>query len=127
MWIFFSVLLSCEEAAPDQVQDVMEEPAVVSVEPIFEAIMQAALQSDGAMDKLIELCDDIGPRLSGSANLDKAIIWAEQTMRKEGLVQVRQQKVMVPHWERGEERLELLTPRKEALSMLGLGMSVGTD
>ena len=127
MWLIFSVLLSCEEAIPNQVQEAEEEPVVVSVDPIFETIIQTALQSDRAMDKLVELCDDIGPRLSGSANLDKAISWAEQTMKKEGLVQVRQQKVMVPHWERGEERLELLAPRKEDLSMLGLGMSVGTD
>jgi len=39
---------------------------------------------------------------------------------------VRAEKVMVPHWVRGEESLEMITPRPLKLSMLGLGNSIGT-
>jgi len=39
---------------------------------------------------------------------------------------VRTQKVMVPHWVRGAESLEMLAPVPRKLQMLGLGNSVGT-
>ncbi len=51
-------------------------------------------------------------------------------MRKAGLQNVQVQPVMVPHWVRGHEEAQIVspdlhgTPRK--LHMLGLGMSVGT-
>ena len=32
----------------------------------------------------------------------------------------------MPHWVRGAESLELLSPRHQSLPMLGLGISVGT-
>jgi carboxypeptidase Q len=47
-------------------------------------------------------------------------------MTKDGLDNVRAEKVMVPHWVRGEESLELLTPTATKLSLLGLGNSIGT-
>src|SRR6185503_16173624 len=36
------------------------------------------------------------------------------------------EKVMVPHWVRGEESLEMVSPVPRRLTMLGLGNSVGT-
>jgi len=47
-------------------------------------------------------------------------------MEKDGLENVRGEPVLVPHWIRGEESLELVTPRRMSLPMLGLGGSVGT-
>jgi carboxypeptidase Q len=47
-------------------------------------------------------------------------------MRRDGLEGVHTEKVMVPHWVRGEESLELVSPVSRSLSMLGLGNSVGT-
>jgi carboxypeptidase Q len=47
-------------------------------------------------------------------------------MKRDGLDNVRAEKVMVPHWVRGEESLEMLTPVPRKLQMLGLGNSVGT-
>ena len=47
-------------------------------------------------------------------------------MKKDGLDNVRAEKVMVPHWVRGEESLEMITPVPRKLTMLGLGNSVGT-
>jgi carboxypeptidase Q len=89
-------------------------------------IIGAALTSDAAYRRLAWLTDRIGHRLSGSENLERAVAWAVSEMKRDGLDNVRAEKVMVPHWVRGEESLELLEPASRKLSMLGLGNSVGT-
>ncbi|HEU4769719.1 MAG TPA: M28 family metallopeptidase [Pyrinomonadaceae bacterium] len=89
-------------------------------------IIGAALVSNHAYTRLAHLTDHIGHRLSGSKGLERAIEWALAEMKKDGLDNVRGEKVMVPHWVRGEESLELVTPRPMKLSMLGIGNSVGT-
>ena len=53
------------------------------------------------------LTDTIGNRLSGSPQLTKAIDWAVAEMKKDGLENVHTEAVMVPHWVRGDERLDL--------------------
>ena len=89
-------------------------------------IIGAALTSDVAYRRLAWLTDRIGHRLSGSESLERAIVWAVSEMKRDGLDNVRAEKVMVPHWVRGEESLELLEPASRRLPMLGLGNSVGT-
>ena len=89
-------------------------------------IIGAALTSDRAYSRLSHLTDHIGNRLSGSKNLERAIEWAIAEMKRDGLDNVRGEKVMVPHWVRGEESLEMVTPVPRKLTMLGLGNSVGT-
>jgi carboxypeptidase Q len=90
-------------------------------------IIGAAVTSDKAYARLAHLTDHIGNRLSGSKNLELAIEWAAAEMKKDGLDNVRKEKVMVPHWVRGEESLELTSPVSRKLTMLGLGNSVGTS
>lgn len=89
-------------------------------------IIGAALVTDRAYRRLAYLTDRIGNRLSGSENLERAIEWALAEMKRDGLENVRGEKVMVPHWVRGEESLELTSPVARKLAMLGLGNSVGT-
>ena len=89
-------------------------------------IIGAALTSDRAYSRLAHLTDHIGHRLSGSKNLERAIEWAATEMKRDGLDNVRTEKVMVPHWVRGEESLEMLSPVPRKLTMLGLGNSIGT-
>lgn len=89
-------------------------------------IIGAALTSDVAYRRLAWLTDRIGHRLSGSESLERAITWAVSEMKRDGLDNVRAEKVMVPHWVRGEESLELLEPASRKLPMLGLGNSTGT-
>jgi len=88
----------------------------------------AAAQADsaGAWNRIAELTDRFGHRLSGSVALEQAIAWTAATMAKDGLENVRREKVMVPHWVRGAESLELVAPRLQKLPMLGLGGSIGT-
>jgi hypothetical protein len=66
-------------------------------------IINAALTSDKAYQRLVYLTDHIGNRLSGSQGLERAIDWATAEMKRDGLDNVRAEKVMVPHWVRGEE------------------------
>ncbi|HEV2763462.1 MAG TPA: M20/M25/M40 family metallo-hydrolase, partial [Pyrinomonadaceae bacterium] len=89
-------------------------------------IIGAALSDDTAYRRLAYLSDRIGHRLSGSPQLEQAIRWALEEMRRDGLERVRAEKVMVPHWVRGEESVELLEPAARRLVMLGLGGSVAT-
>ena len=89
-------------------------------------IIGAALTDDTAYRRLSYLGDRIGHRLSGSPQLERAIEWALAEMRRDGLENVRAEKVLVPHWVRGRESLEMLEPLPRSLSMLGLGNSVGT-
>jgi carboxypeptidase Q len=89
-------------------------------------IIGASLVSNRGWERLAHLTDHIGNRLSGSKSLEQAIEWAVAEMKRDGLDNVRAEKVMVPHWVRGEESLELTAPRPMKLAMLGLGNSVAT-
>jgi carboxypeptidase Q len=85
-----------------------------------------ALSGSLAWDRLAELGDTFGHRLSGSQSLEDAIQWAVQQMKMDGLENVHTEPVKVPHWVRGQESAEIVAPRRHAMAMLGLGNSVGT-
>ncbi len=93
---------------------------------VANRLIDAALADSAAYDRLGELVDRFGPRLSGSDNLERAIDWILESMRADGLDNVRGERVMVPHWVRGTESAELIEPRARRLPMLGLGGSIGT-
>lgn len=99
------------------------------LEPYREAarkLIDESLSSRFAWERLAELTDTFGHRLSGSESLDAAIQWAADQMKQDGLENVRLEPVKVPHWVRGAESLEIVAPRRHALVMLGLGNSIGT-
>ncbi len=106
------------------------EPPPATIDPKFEeasrAIFAAVADSHHAYERLVYLCDSFGVRLSGSPGLEKAIDWAVEEMNKDGLDNARREKVMVPHWVRGQESARMLAPHQRNLHVLGLGMSVGT-
>jgi carboxypeptidase Q len=85
-----------------------------------------AVASDFAWQRLALLGDTFGSRLSGSPNLEAAIRWAVDEMKRDGLENVHTEPVKVPHWVRGRESLEIVGPVPQPLVMLGLGNSVGT-
>lgn len=91
-----------------------------------DRILQAAMHDTDGIKALQYLCDHIGKRNSGSPELNTAVQWGAELMRKASLQNVKVQKVMVPHWVRGNESAEIIAPLRKKLHMLGLGMSVGT-
>ena len=91
-----------------------------------DQIIRAALADSSAYDRLGRLVDGNGHRLSGSVALEQAIDWILGEMRRDGLDNPRTQPVKVPHWVRGRESVDLVSPRAMSLPMLGLGSSIGT-
>lgn len=95
--------------------------------PTADRLIAESQSSDFAWQRLAEVTDTYGPRLSGSLGLERAIDWAVETMRKDGLDNVRKERAMVPKWVRGRESLTLIEPIAQPMIMLGLGNSVGTS
>ena len=89
-------------------------------------IREASLSSDGAYRKLSELTDRIGPRLSGSPALERAVLWAKDTFTADGHERVTLEPVRVPHWVRGAQSAAVLAPIARELPVLALGGSVPT-
>ncbi|XP_036395494.1 carboxypeptidase Q-like [Megalops cyprinoides] len=79
-----------------------------------------------AYEKLANLTDAVGPRMSGSKNLEQAINYMYNTLKQDGLENVHLEPVKVPHWVRGEESAVMVEPRNYTLNILGLGSSVAT-
>lgn len=109
-------------AAPASAQD---DPAARYRETAGR-ILGRALVDEGAWAKLEHLTTRIGHRLSGSPGLEKAVAWAHEGMKAEGLEGARLQPVKVPRWVRGREWARVVSPAPRELPMLGLGMSIGT-
>jgi carboxypeptidase Q len=91
-----------------------------------DRLIKEATADQFAWNRLAELTDTYGARLSGSDNLSRAIAWAVDTMKKDGFENVRTEAVMVPRWVRGSESLEIVEPPRHVIPMLGLGGSVAT-
>lgn len=94
----------------------------------FKKISDHILVKGEAYRDLTELTKGVGNRLSGSANYDKAVKWAEAKLREAGADKVWLQEVMVPVWVRGKESLHIKTGNGgwKSVKMLSLGNSEGT-
>ncbi len=92
----------------------------------LKKLQAAALTSDYAYRQVAYLSNNIGPRLSGSAQAQKAVEYVAAELKALGM-EVRLEKVMVPHWVRGEETAALVqfpgqaagTTQKVVLTALG--------
>lgn len=106
-------------------------PAVSPSVATLEAIRERALASDWAYQRLADLTDLIGPRLSGTPQAQAAIEQVASALRAEGL-RVTLQPMRAPHWQRGVERAELLEYAQrpkgitQSLHLTTLGGSVAT-
>src|SRR5437016_2084197 len=74
-------------------------PAVFSAETLAELkrLQQAALTSDYAYRQVAHLANNIGPRLTGSAQAAKAVEYVASELKAIGC-EVQLERVMVPHW-----------------------------
>ena len=125
-----SVFILSLAATPVRAQSGSPAGAVTPVQAMYrgvaDSLIRAATGDSAAYARLGNLVDGFGHRLSGSASLEAALDWILAEMKSDGLENVRGERVMVPHWVRGQESAELIQPRRARLHMLGLGGSVAT-
>src|SRR5437016_8051311 len=108
-------------------------PAVFSQATLadLKRLQQAALNSDYAYRQVAHLADNIGPRLSGSAQAAKSVEYVGGELKAIGC-EVQLEKALVPHWVRGEETAALVQFPGQAQSttqkilLCALGGSVAT-
>ncbi|MDB5131610.1 MAG: peptidase [Mucilaginibacter sp.] len=95
---------------------------------VIRKIYDEALVNGKCYSNLHDLCKNIGPRLSGSANAQRAVEWSKKLMESYHFDKVYLQEVMVPHWIRGEkEQAKIIIGTKEIpVSICALGMSIAT-
>jgi carboxypeptidase Q len=97
----------------------------------LKRLQQAALNSDYAYRQVSHLANNIGPRLSGSLQAAKAVQYVAGELKAIGC-EVQLEKVMVPHWVRGEENATLVQfpgmaeNTTQKIVLCALGASVAT-
>jgi carboxypeptidase Q len=108
-------------------------PVVFSPQTLAELkqLQQAALKSDYAYRQVAHLANNIGPRLSGSAQAAKSVEYVASELKAVGC-EVQLEKMMVLHWVRGEETAALVQFPGQAenttqkIVLCALGASVAT-
>lgn len=93
-------------------------------------IYDEALLRGHAYENLRQLCKDIGPRLSGSAQAQMAVDWSYEKMKAYHFDEVTKQAITVPHWERGTTEAAWFRAEKGTMvkvQLLALGGSIGTN
>jgi carboxypeptidase Q len=105
-------------------------PYSVQILGDLKKLQQAALASDYAYRQVAHLSNNIGPRLTGSAQAQKAVEYVAAELKALGL-EVQLEKVTVTHWVRGEETAALVeypgmaekTTQKIVLTALGASVA----
>ncbi len=125
---FAAALSLCAAQAEEATPTPAPTPTLYSTQTLadLKRLQEAALTSDYAYRQVAHLTNNIGPRLSGSAQAQKAVEYVAAELKAVGC-EVRTEKVMVPHWVRGEETAALTefpgqaanTTQKIVLTALG--------
>jgi carboxypeptidase Q len=128
--VLFSSTISIPETSG---QNCSLNPALIaeiqSYQPIANLIIETA--TNGAFKGMVynetaKMVDKFGARLAGLPALEDSIDYMLEKMRTAGMANVRGENVTVPVWVRGNEKAEMLQPRLQPLTILGLIFSVGT-
>src|SRR5437588_968442 len=136
-WIFGLLpLFLCAVRCEAQSATPTAAPIVFSPQTLadLKRLQQTALNSDYAYRQVAHLANNIGPRLSGSAQAAKAVEYVANELKAIGC-EVQLEKVSVPHWVRGEETATLVqfpgqaenTTQKIVLCALGASVATPND
>lgn len=128
MFAFVVATALCLLAAPPLPADPQGSPEAVAL-AIDRKIIEEAKNGSEIMANLTYLCDVIGPRLTGSANLKRANDWAAEKMRSYGLSNVRLEPWELPMaWERGTAYARIVEPDNgKVLTVAAMGWTPGTN
>ncbi len=129
--VFFVVTTQAQEETPTPTPAAT--PTLFSAQTLNELkqLQQAAMSSDYAFRQVAHLTNNIGPRLTGSAQAQKAVEYVASELKAMG-AEVQLEKVMVPHWVRGEETAALVewpgmaANTTQKIVLCALGGSVAT-
>tara|TARA_R110000787_G_scaffold113832_2_gene223172 strand:+ start:8990 stop:10420 length:1431 start_codon:yes stop_codon:yes gene_type:complete len=94
----------------------------------IKQLYNSALTDGQSYEWLRDLTSNIGGRLSGSPEAQKAVEWGEALMKEVGLDSVWLQPVMVPHWVRGEKEVAnySINGIQKNVPICALGFSIAT-
>lgn len=95
----------------------------------IKKISDEVMRHSTAYGNLRYLTKKIGPRLSGSANAQKAVEATARMLKEAGADTVYLQPCMVPHWQRGAKEtgyVKMANGSKHELSLCALGNSEGS-
>lgn len=97
-------------------------------EATLKEIYKSSLLNGKSYTWLEHLSNEIGGRLSGSKNAQKAVDYTKAELEKLGLDKVWLQPVMVPKWERGEAEVAYFMHqnKKHLVNICALGGSIAT-
>lgn len=112
-------------AAPTQPAPVVAPFTTAQLEAA-RAVRERALEDDTAYELVRSLTSQVGPRLAGTPGDARAVEWAQAQLRALGFSNVHAEPVRVPHWVRGECRVETVSPWPQRLVAEALGGSVAT-
>ncbi len=125
--VLFLTCLAFQAQSPAPTPKLYSDATIASLRDL----QRAALASDYALKQTAYLTNNIGPRLTGSPKAERAVRYVADEMRKLGL-DVRLQKLTVPHWVRGSETGELTefpgmaADTRQKVVLTALGGSVAT-
>ncbi len=116
--------------AGEKPQERLQMSLFQAVEPYPNAtnkLIQEIAEHGQLMANLEEMCDDIGPRLTGSAQLRQAQKWAMDKLKAYGAVNVHEESYEFGRpWFRGLSRAKLLNANGQALNVAQMAWTEGT-
>ncbi len=99
-------------------------------EEVIKTIYTQSLTNGKSYEWLDHLSNNIGGRLSGSLNAERAVKWGKEELEKLGLDKVWLQPVMVPKWIRGAKEYayyESSSGETTTVNICALGGSIATN
>src|SRR5437667_211670 len=136
MWAFFFYTGRGDAQLATPTPSPTATPMIFSPQTLAELkrLQQAALNSDYAYKQVTHLANNIGPRLSGSAQAAKSVEYVASELKAIGC-EAKLERVMVPHWVRGEETAAMVqfpgqaqnTTQKIVLCALGPSVATPPD
>ncbi len=97
-------------------------------DPLVQRIIDEGLHHSHVQPDLEYLLDVIGPRLTGSAGMQRAVDWAQQKFREYGLSSVHAESWdFGKGWTRGPATMRLLAPQERELFGASWAWSPGTN
>jgi carboxypeptidase Q len=102
-------------------------PGEDGTKPALVKIAGEGMLDSHAFQYLTELSDDVGARVTGSPQAQKAVEWGQAKMRAMGLENVHAEKWQLWRgWTRGTAQAELLTPIRRPLHVDAMGWTGST-